>query len=298
MAMDNFLKNYHKYSRNIYIDCKSKAYRNLTNRLIFRLGRQVLSMIDYSEFPLLEDDASESAMIPNYVKIYDIIYNLIRQGTLTNGDVMPSENTLARHWKVSRGTVRMAMRKLEEDGYIYKTQGKQSIVSTYADQTQNGFHWIYNPCVENCLDTIDETNVEVTYQACGVYVAHELGYEKPGFLVVSVDTNYYAKKCHVANAVTIFNAQYLEKFNLDINDKEAIKKFVVKDIYQYAKRSKTVFNVLSRDEDTVICDLKSKEPVIIMEEILLGENNEHLAYCKLRMKGSKYRFIMERKAPM
>lgn len=257
-----------------------------------------MSMIDYTEFPLLEEDASESAMIPNYVKIYDIIFNLISQGALTNGDVMPSENTLARHWNVSRGTVRMAMRKLEEDGYIHKTQGKQAVVSTYADQTQKGMHWIYNLCVENCLDTIEETRVEITYQACGVYVAHELGYEKPGFLVVCVSTDYYAKNSHVANAVTIFNAQYLEKFNLDTNNEEEIKQFVVKDIYQYAKRSKTVFNVLSADEDTVIRDLKAKEPLIIMEEILLGENDERLAYCKIRLKGSGYRFLMERKAPM
>lgn len=255
-------------------------------------------MIKYSELPLLEEDAAESAMIPNYVKIYDIIFKLIGQGVLTNGDVMPSENTLARHWNVGRGTVRMAMRKLEEDGYIHKTQGKQAAVSIYADQTQNGMHWIYNLCVENCLDRIEETKVEITYQACGVYIAHELGYEKPGFPVVSVSADYYTKKCHVANAVTIFNAQYLEKFNLDINNEEGIKQFVVKDIYQYVKRSKTVFNVLSADEDTVIRDLKAKQPLIIMEEILLGENDERLAYCKIRLKGSEYRFLIERKSPM
>jgi DNA-binding GntR family transcriptional regulator len=255
-------------------------------------------MMDYTEFPLLEGDTSESAMIPNYVKIYDIIFNLISQGLLTNGDVIPSENTLAGYWNVSRGTVRMAMRKLEEDGYINKTQGKQAVVATYADQTQKGLHWLYNLSVDNCLDTIDEIQVKISYQSCGIYIAHELGYEKPGFLVVSVSSDYYAKNCHVANTVTIFNAQLLEEFHLDINKEEEIKQFVVKDIYQHARRSKIIFNVLNADEDTVIRDLEPEEPVIIMEEILLGEIEKRLAYCKLRLRGNKYRFLMERKAPM
>lgn len=255
-------------------------------------------MIDYQEFPLLEEDTSEGALVPNYVKIYDIIYNLIGQGQLESGDVIPSENTLAGYWNVSRGTVRMAMRKLEEDGYISKTQGKQAVVATFADQTKEGLHWIYNLSVENCLETIDEVLLDISFQSCGVYIAHELGYEKPGFLVLSISTNYYAKGCHMANVVTIFNAQYLEDFKLDFNNVEMMKQFVVKDIYQLAKRSKIIFNVLSADEGDVIKDLSSEEPVIIMEEILLGDNDKHLAYCKIRLKGSKYRFLMERKSPM
>lgn len=255
-------------------------------------------MIDYTEFPLLEEDTSESATVPNYVKIYDIIYNLIGQGRLASGDVVPSENTLAGYWNVSRGTIRMAMRKLEEDGYINKTQGKQAVVSTFADQTKEGLHWIYNLCIENCQNTIDEIRMEMSFQSCGVYIAHELGNEKPGFLVLSVSTDYYVQGHQMANMVTIFNAQYLEEFGLDINNADMIKQFVVKDIYQMARRSKITFHVLSADEGDVIKDLSSEEPVIIMEEILLGDNDKHLAYCKIRLKGSKYRFLMERKSPL
>ncbi len=255
-------------------------------------------MIEYTEFPLLEEDTTEGATVPNYVKIYDIIYNLIGQGLLSSGDVVPSENTLAAYWNVSRGTVRMAMRKLEEDGYINKTQGKQAVVSTFADQTKEGLHWIYNLSMDNCVNPIDEIKVDMSFQSCGVYIAHELGYEKPGFLVLSISADYYAKGTHMANVVTIFNAQYLEEFNLDINNADLMKQFVVKDIYQLAKRSKIVFNVLSADEGDVIKDLSAEEPVIIMEEILLGDNDKHLAYCKIRLRGSKYRFLMERKSPL
>ncbi len=252
-------------------------------------------MIDFDKLPMLAEDDSENIVVPNYVKIYDIIFHLIDEGVLNKGDAIPSENTLANYWNVSRGTVRMAMRKLEEDGYITKTQGKQAVVATFALQTKEGFHWLYNTCMDNCLDIINEVKVESIYQPCGVYVAHELGYDKPGFLVLSVNTNYYSETCHVANSIMIFDAKYVDEFKLDITNEERMKQFIVKDIYHHAKRSKTVFNVLSADDDTVIDNMDSGEPIVIVEEILMDENDNQLAYCKHRLNGSKYRFSMERK---
>ena len=68
--------------------------------------------MDYKEMPLLKE-----MNIPYYVQIYDIIYQLIQENVLQEGDTLPGENILAEYWNVSRSTVRMAVRKLEEDGY-------------------------------------------------------------------------------------------------------------------------------------------------------------------------------------
>jgi len=114
------------------------------------------------------------------------------------------------------------MRKLEEDGYINKTQGKQAVVSTHALQYKDGFQWLFNPCIENCVDTIDEIKISAQYQPCGVYVAHELGYKKPGDLMVFTSTDYFSNGRQVANTVTIFDAEYMEKFQLDMNDIEKL----------------------------------------------------------------------------
>ncbi len=253
-------------------------------------------MIDYNQLPLIEKDTLDNALIPNYVKIYDIIFNLIVEGVIKPGDVVPSENALASYWKVSRGTVRMAMRKLEEDGYINKTQGKQAVVAAYAMQSKDGFQWLFNPCLENCVDTIDEIRSEPTYQPCGVYVAHELGHEKSRNLMISVSTDYYSGGRQLANTITIFDAKCLEEYNLEFSDNEAIQKFVVNDLYQVSKRAKTVFNVLNADTNSYIALINKNEPIMIIEEILVGSNDKPLAYSKHQLLGSKYRFSIERKS--
>lgn len=90
-------------------------------------------MMDCREMPKLAE-----LNIPYYVQIYDIIYQLIQEEKLKEGDTLPGENILADYWNVSRSTVRMAVRKLEEDGYIYKMQGKKNHDYGTACQGQGG----------------------------------------------------------------------------------------------------------------------------------------------------------------
>ena len=255
----------------------------------------MIHTFDYSRLPLLEGEDSETPALPNYVKIYDIIFSLIVEGVIKTGEAVPSENALAGYWNVSRGTVRMAMRKLEEDGYIHKTQGKQAVVAANALQSKSGFQWLYNPCLENSVDTIDEMSSYPQYQPCGVYVAREMGYEGGGQLMVSVSTNYFSKGRQVANTATIFDAAFLEEYGLDMNNRETIQNFVVERLYQLAKRSKTVFNVFNA-ADSYIADAHKNAPVLVVEEILLGEGDKPLAYAKHQLLGSQYRFSMERKS--
>ena len=46
----------------------------------------------------------EETNIPSYVQIYDIIFQMIQSGELSDGDQLPGENLLAAHWNVLRST--------------------------------------------------------------------------------------------------------------------------------------------------------------------------------------------------
>ena len=63
---------------------------------------------------------------------YQIIYNELKQAIENKiykpNDRLPSENQLAKTYKVSRETIRKVLKLLATDGYIQKQQGKCSIV--------------------------------------------------------------------------------------------------------------------------------------------------------------------------
>ncbi|MFM1654797.1 GntR family transcriptional regulator [Brevibacillus sp. B_LB10_24] len=66
---------------------------------------------------------------PAYQVIYDAIQEKIVAATYPVGSLLPSEMELEKMFKVSRTPVRQALKQLENDGYIYRVQGKGSFVA-------------------------------------------------------------------------------------------------------------------------------------------------------------------------
>ncbi len=63
------------------------------------------------------------------------IRSAIREGTFTSGQKIPSENRLAEQFNISRQTVRLAIRHLEEGGVLVSRRGSGTYVS---DKTKAG----------------------------------------------------------------------------------------------------------------------------------------------------------------
>lgn len=72
---------------------------------------------------------NENSPMPKYHMLKMHIKELIDQGTIQNGEQLPSENELARSFSISRHTVRQALSDLENEGWIYREQGKGTFCS-------------------------------------------------------------------------------------------------------------------------------------------------------------------------
>ena len=66
--------------------------------------------------------------IPQHRKVYEILRSHITEGVFKEGDLLPSENELCTVHHVTRPTVRKALDRLMNEGYIVRHQGKGSIV--------------------------------------------------------------------------------------------------------------------------------------------------------------------------
>ncbi|WP_313893135.1 GntR family transcriptional regulator [Psychrobacillus sp.] len=69
-------------------------------------------------------------------QIIDDIMDQIVSKTIEHGEKMPSENELSKKYRVPRMTVRNALTKLEERGYIYSLQGKGRYLKEESTQIQ------------------------------------------------------------------------------------------------------------------------------------------------------------------
>ncbi len=64
-----------------------------------------------------------------YEQIYDQIKNLILEGSLKEGEALPTIRGLAKDLRISVITTSRAYADLERDGYIYSVVGKGSFVA-------------------------------------------------------------------------------------------------------------------------------------------------------------------------
>ena len=72
----------------------------------------------------------KSIPVPLYYQLKNNIKDLIKGGSLVNGDAIPAENELAEFLRVSRPTVRQALNELVVEGYLERVKGKGTFVSS------------------------------------------------------------------------------------------------------------------------------------------------------------------------
>lgn len=68
-------------------------------------------------------------MQSKYKKIYEEYVSMIENGRMQPGDSLPSESLMMERYNASRDTVRKAMMLLEQQQYIVKQRGKESVVA-------------------------------------------------------------------------------------------------------------------------------------------------------------------------
>ncbi|MFZ5939249.1 MAG: GntR family transcriptional regulator [Bacteroidota bacterium] len=66
---------------------------------------------------------------PHYRQVYEELRKQILEGSYPVGSFLPSENELCLTYGFSRPTIRLALGKLETDGFLSRIKGKGSLVS-------------------------------------------------------------------------------------------------------------------------------------------------------------------------
>ena len=72
---------------------------------------------------------NHSSMVPIYEQIARQIKGMVLNGTLKEGDALPSMRLLAKELKISVITTKRAYEELERDGFIVSMTGKGSFVA-------------------------------------------------------------------------------------------------------------------------------------------------------------------------
>lgn len=226
-----------------------------------------------------------------YVQIYDVLYELIRSGKAQPGCVIPGENVLAAHFGVSRGTIRQALRYLEEDGLVVKRQGRGSEITDIIGHQQGGLQIYSDVCREFCTVPISRVNVKWKYTGAGQWLSEQLELPK-GALVVSSDILFYKGRDAIALSQRLVPAAFLEQFSVDPNSNEEMRAFLLDTLPQSISRTRTEIIIKT---DGLAESISSTLPFFSVSEITYDPQDKPVAHFKNYLRSDCYRLYVSRR---
>ena len=177
-----------------------------------------------------------------YVQVYDVLYDLICNGQLKPGDLIPGACALAQHFGVSRGTVRQAIQYLEEDGLLTKHQGRGSEVVDRSKRNGAGLQDYTDMCRELCTVPISRVEAKWIISGAGRWLSEQLQLPK-GALTVNFDLIYYQEDEAVALSQRLIPATWLERCAVDPNSEEEMRTFAIERVPQLVMDSRAEITI-------------------------------------------------------
>ncbi|EUJ27392.1 trehalose operon transcriptional repressor [Listeria floridensis FSL S10-1187] len=227
-------------------------------------------------------------------KYYDIYLQLeerILNKTYAAGELIPSENLLAKEFHVSRETIRKALVLLLENGFIQKMQGKGSIVidrERYAFPVSGltSFKELHEAQHMNATTKVIKNEYEVLPERVRQYVSLPKG----------------AKAWHIERVRSLSGeAVILDKdFLLEEKIRKVADHELENSLYEYlenelgyeisyAQKEFTVEPVT--EEDRKWLDLKQDSHVVVVRSAVFLQDTTLFQYTESRHRLDRFRFI-------
>jgi DNA-binding transcriptional regulator YhcF (GntR family) len=135
----------------------------------------------------IEIQLHKDSGVPLYLQVKKQIMDLIRNGSLKVGNKMPTERELSENLKISRNTVSMAYKELEQEGILKSYQGRGTFVAEEAKP------WKAHGIKDKIIKFVD----------LGLEEALEIGMDVDEFLEV-VEKRVKEKKEHMSKMTAVY----------------------------------------------------------------------------------------------
>ncbi|RAK11166.1 GntR family transcriptional regulator [Halanaerobium saccharolyticum] len=228
---------------------------------------------------------------PLYLKIKEHIENLIDQEIYEAGDKLPSETAFAKELDVSRASLREALRVLEKEGKIIKSQGVGTFVSKPIPRFKRGIEELFS-----VTDTIKKEGF--TPGTIGLEVEKEK-IDKHLALKMNIKEDEKILKIQrirtADDKAVVFCIDYLNIniFPIDINDDFSHSlfdllenKYDLKIKYAVTK----IIPVTARERLMEKLNVKKYSPILLLEQMHYDDQERLFLYSKNYFRSDQFQF--------
>ena len=205
-----------------------------------------------------------------YVEVYEQLYKMITEGVFPAGSRLPAEPKLAQTLGVSRMTLRKALGLLHDDNLIKKVQGAGTFVKGGSRLVKGNMEQFSMPVYNCCNGKIKRMEMEFRLEVPTAYITDVLKRKSP--VVVSVDRWYYSETELIAFTFTTIPVETVSELGLDLNDKEGLRNFVEKGIYEKGKHATLELLPDSEGVEIVRSRMRKGAHITLLMENIYGDD--------------------------
>lgn len=223
-----------------------------------------------------------------YIKLYNIVLEMIEKKELKPGDKLLSEKKMMEKYNMSRDTVRKTLNMLVQDGYVEKSRGKVAVVveknklafpiSTIKSFTELHINIENKTYVENLeiakneKEIMNKLNLEKDEEYFKVIRIREIKNEK-----IIIDKDYVPRK-------------YVPNISLKTAQNSLYKYFEEELHLQISYCTKEITVQQAAEEDKELLDMKNFDTIVVVKSFTYLKGGELFQYTESRHRPDKFKF--------
>jgi len=231
----------------------------------------------------------EKSPLALYHQLKNIIMDNIKNKVWEINTKLPTERELCEMYNVSRITVRQALKELENEGYIYRKQGKGTFVTRPKFVQKLSRLYSFSNEIKN-MGAVPSTKI-ISFDLAGaeLHIADKLN--------IDVDEKVYAvKRLRLAdNEPFAFEISYLVYKYAPNLTRESIDKYGLYNALRLdcgidtTEAEETFEAVAVNAEAAKYLQVRKKDPALHLERITYADG-KIIEYCTSIIRGDKYKY--------
>ncbi|MBP3037904.1 GntR family transcriptional regulator [Bacillaceae bacterium Marseille-Q3522] len=233
---------------------------------------------------------NKQSPVPIYYQLEEEIKEQIENGTLQEGDTIPSEREYAERYQISRMTVRQALTNLVNDGYLFREKGRGTFVRQQkVAQRLQGLKGFTEDMKERGLVPSSKL-LSFQIQSGAPHICHQLK-------LAEASSVYEIKRVRLANKEPIaLETTYIPVTLL----KQMTTESITASIYEYAEEqlSLSIFEAEQQIEaatadkkEAAALQIKEGSPILLIYRKTFLENGVPFEFAKCAYRGDRYKFV-------
>lgn len=227
-----------------------------------------------------DQSTSDKSKKLKHVRVYNQLYQLIRDGVYPPGSQLPSEPDLADQLLVSRMTLRRALALLQEDKLVKNIRGKGNFIQDLSSASSfHGMEMLQHPIYCCCTNTFERTELEFRIEPPTDPILQAL--EQKTAAVVIADRWYHCCQNVAAYTLSFLPIEDISEKQLNLNDHEEFKNYLESGVYEIAANSLCKVSYTTTGNFTAVKYVISQiSAFILIQEILSNDNHKIILFNK------------------